>query len=377
MAGVSPFGDLELCGAPSFLRHERDLRPELLPQGLDRLRLLGPEPRDHVGMGADLKVRRLTLDHQPLRLPQNLMGDGGDGPEQAGSPAVGTAHAEGADETLLDPLAGHLDQAQFREESDVGGRAVGSEALLEFGDHPVPVILPRHVDEVDDDNPPQVPEAHLTGNLARRFQIRLEDGLFEVVFADVAPGVDIDRDQRLGLLDDEIPPRFQPDLGPQGLFDLALDPEGPKDGLLLGVEEEVRAQIGEQRLDKLYTPFILPFVVHHQPRDIAGEEVAEDPKDEIEIPLDQGRRRDRLGPRSDLSPERAEKLQIGGDLIPLPAHPRGSDYDPFGPRSEFLYDLSEAGSLPLALDLPIDADLLLGWHVDQIAGGGGGGGGGP
>src|SRR3990172_9304578 len=350
MAGVSPFGDLELCGAPSLLRHERDLRPELLPQGLDRLRLLGPEPADHVGMGADLEVCRLALDHPPLRLPQNLMGDRGDGPEQAGSPAGGTAHAERADETLFDPLAGHLDQAQFREESDVGGRAVGFEVLL---------------------------EAHLTGNLPRRFQIGLEDGLLEVVFADIATGVDIDRDQRLGLLDDEIPPRFQPDLGPQGFFDLALDPEGSKDGLLLGVEEEVRAQIGEQRLDKLYTPFILPFVVHHQPRDIAGEEVAEDPKDEIEIPLDQGRRRDRLGPRSDLSPERAEKLQIGGDLIPLPAHPRGSDYDPFGPRSEFLYDLSEAGSLPLALDLPIDADLLLGWHVDQIAGGGGGGGGGP
>jgi hypothetical protein len=82
-----------------------------------------------------------------------------------------------------------------------------------------------HVNEVDDDDAAEVTESQLAHDLDRCFEIEGEDGVFEGLGADVLAGVDVNRHQRLGLVDDQIASGFEPDLGSQDLFEFAVDAE--------------------------------------------------------------------------------------------------------------------------------------------------------
>ncbi len=66
------------------------------------------------------------------------------------------------------------------------------------------VALLVHVDEVDDDQAGEVAQAELAGDFFGGFEVGLERGVLDVVLARRAAGVDVDRDQRLGLVDDDV-----------------------------------------------------------------------------------------------------------------------------------------------------------------------------
>jgi len=65
-----------------------------------------------------------------------------------------------------------------------------------------------HVDEVDDDDAAEIAQPDLADHLVDRLQVGLEHGLLEVALADVLPGVHVDGDQRLGVVDDDVAPDF-------------------------------------------------------------------------------------------------------------------------------------------------------------------------
>ena len=58
---------------------------------------------------------------------------------------------------------------------------------------------------------------------ASRLVLTIVSSSRPALLADVAAGVDVDRDQRLGLVDDQIAARLQPHLAAQRLVDLRLD----------------------------------------------------------------------------------------------------------------------------------------------------------
>ena len=60
-----------------------------------------------------------------------------------------------------------------------------------------------HVDQIDEDQTSEVSEAKLMDDFLNRFEIRLEDGFFQIALADEAAGVHVDRGQRFALVDDE------------------------------------------------------------------------------------------------------------------------------------------------------------------------------
>ena len=60
-----------------------------------------------------------------------------------------------------------------------------------------------HVDEVVDDHAAQVAQAQLAGDLLGGLQVHLVGGLLGVVVGPEVAAVDVDGDQRLGLLDDD------------------------------------------------------------------------------------------------------------------------------------------------------------------------------
>ncbi|MCY1372606.1 hypothetical protein D9M69_598250 [compost metagenome] len=84
------------------------------------------------------------------------------------------------------------------------------------------MVVTRHVDEVDDDDPAQVAQAQLPRNGLRGLQVGLEDGVVEVARTDEAAGVHVDGGQRLGLVDHEVAARFQVDTPAQRLRDFLV-----------------------------------------------------------------------------------------------------------------------------------------------------------
>jgi hypothetical protein len=60
--------------------------------------------------------------------------------------------------------------------------------------------------------PGEIAQAQLAGDLVGGLEIGLERGVLDIVLAGRAPGIHVDRDQRLGRVDDEIAAGLQRDL---------------------------------------------------------------------------------------------------------------------------------------------------------------------
>ncbi len=106
-------------------------------------------------------------------------------------------------------LAGEFQQAEL---GDVPHRDPGLvllQALLEGLLHLLLVLFVLHVDEIDDHQAAQVPEAELPGDLVGGLQVGLQSGVFNLLLAGAAPGVDVDGDQGLGGVDDDGAAGFQ------------------------------------------------------------------------------------------------------------------------------------------------------------------------
>ena len=128
--------------------------------------------------------------------------------------ADGAGHGERALQRLLDALAGDGDQAEIVELENLRWGAVGLQRLFERLHHLVAVLALVHVDEVDDDDAAQVAQANLADDLRDGIEVGLDDGVFEARrLADVLAGVDVDGDQRFGLVDDDGAAGLEPYLG--------------------------------------------------------------------------------------------------------------------------------------------------------------------
>ena len=120
---------------------------------------------------------------------------------------------ERALERLLDALAGDGDQAEIVELQNLGRGAVGLAALLRAPASPFAILALVHVDEVDDDDAAQIAQPDLAHDLRDGIEVGLDDGVFEARrLADIFAGVDVDGDQRFGLVDDDVAAGLQPDL---------------------------------------------------------------------------------------------------------------------------------------------------------------------
>ena len=78
------------------------------------------------------------------------------------------------------------------------------ERLLQAALDRAVVALLVHVDEVDDDETREVAQPQLPRDLVGGFEIGLERGVLDVVLARGAAGIDVDRHQRFGLVDDDV-----------------------------------------------------------------------------------------------------------------------------------------------------------------------------
>ncbi len=122
----------------------------------------------------------------------------------AGALAVRAGHVADLLDVGFLALAGELHHPELGDARDLGPGPIEAERLLEglldLGD----VLAVLHVDEVDDDEPPEVAKPQLPGDLLGRLQIRAVGGFLHVAAVRGPARVDVDGDHRLRGVDDEV-----------------------------------------------------------------------------------------------------------------------------------------------------------------------------
>ena len=120
-------------------------------------------------------------------------------------------------------LARHLQQAEAGEPAELDAGTIHLHGIAQHVLHRALVGGRFHVDEVNDDQSADIPQAQLPGDFLGGLQVGVARGRLNVPAARAARGVDVDRHEGLGLVNDEAPAGGQRDLVRIRRFDLALD----------------------------------------------------------------------------------------------------------------------------------------------------------
>ena len=97
----------------------------------------------------------------------------------------------------------HLHQSEARDLADLHPGAVLSNRLTDAILHLTLIALRPHIDEIDDNQAAQVAKSQLAGNLLSRFQVCVERRCFDITALGCTGRVDVDRNQRFRMVDDE------------------------------------------------------------------------------------------------------------------------------------------------------------------------------
>ena len=85
------------------------------------------------------------------------------------------------------------------------------------------IALRSHVDEIYDQESAEVTQSALPGNFVRGLEIRGQGGCFDIAALGCPGGIDIDRDQRFGMVDNDASTRWQMNRMGKCRFDLTFD----------------------------------------------------------------------------------------------------------------------------------------------------------
>ena len=286
------------------------------------------------------------------------------------APAVTVRTLQGAGlvQGLADALPGHLQKAELGDAGDVDPGLVRLErrlhGLLDLG----VVLSVAHVDEVDDDQPPQVAQPELPGSLLGSLHVGLEGGVLHPLLAGRLAGVDVDRHQRLGRLDEDGATRLERHLLLVDQVDLLLQLVAREDGALFLVHLDQLLELGIDLLQALAHVLVDVLAVHQHLVDVGAEIVADGPDDQGRLLVDE--------PRPLHGVPRAADPLVGGDqgvqilleLVAGPSHRLGPDdvAVPFG-DGHLGDDLLELLALPLGLHLPGDPGGVAPRHQHHVA----------
>src|SRR5262245_44745554 len=338
--------------------------------------------REHIAFGAAQRFGHLRIDAEDnlvvmvdvfrdaARLGQDFVADRLRAFNHAASAAIRARGAERAFERLLDAFARDGYQAEVIELENLRRRAVAAQLLFEGLHHLLAVLALFHVDKVEHDDAAEVAQPDLADDLFGRFEVGLDDGVFEAVrFADEFAGVDVDRDQGLGLVDDDVTARLQPDARFDCLVDLGLDAVMLQDGRVPGVELDAVNQLGREAVDEIDYALVLEFAVHADGREIGRELVAQDPLHQVKVAVGDGRRLDAVGAAADVAPGADQVLHVFAQFFDRAAVGGGADDEASG-GARFGAQLVECALQALALfvgaDLARNADVFDRRHVDYV-----------
>ena len=212
--------------------------------------------------------------------------------EDAAAGAVLAGLREHLHEPGAHALARHLDQAERGHLGDLVLRAVPAQALHETAQHEVAVGLEHHVDEVDDDDAADVPQAQLPDDLLGGLEVVLGDGLLEVAAgARELAGVHVHHGHGLGAVDHERAAGGQVHLALERLVELLVHAVGGVQVLAVVVlrhpvvqtVQQVRGHVGHVGLD------VVPrgLALHEHGGEVLVEDVADRLDGQVRLGVEQ------------------------------------------------------------------------------------------
>src|SRR5258706_206678 len=182
--------------------------------------------------------------------------------------------------------------------------------------HFLPVAPLIHVNEVDDDDAAKVAQPDLAHDFPDRIHIGLDDRIFKTSsFADILSGVYIDRDQSLGLVDDDVSPALEPDFRLPRLVDFLVQPELIVERRLLRVELDSVDQPRLEAIREAHDTLVFLFGVDPDGGEVGAHLIAEYTLHYIQIVIDQRRSLATIGARLDFVPEIFKKTDIGSQFL--------------------------------------------------------------
>src|SRR5438128_5314354 len=341
-----------------------DVLSDRLLQILQHRRFFFLQRARDVGVDAQQQAVAVQIRTDFANLAQNLVADRRARFDDAGARAVRTRLGEDALEALLHALARDDDQPEIRHLQRLGRRPILFQLLLDGLEDFLPVLLLLHVDEVEHDDAAQIAQPDLTDDLLDGLEVGLDDGVLEPagrLLADVAARVHVDRDERLGLVDDDRSAGLQPHLALQRLVDLGLHAVFVEDRVGLRVQLHFRSEARHDALDELHDALILDSVVAADRLILLGQQIAHQLADQARLAVhDRGRAR-ALGLLPHLRPDLVERLEVADDVFFRPAGGRGADDDAAGEAAllaELPHDAAQTAALVARLDLARHADVI-------------------
>src|SRR5258706_8390558 len=221
-------------------------------------------------------------DHQRHRLR---------GPDVTDALANRAWHRRDFDDPLTQPLARHFHEAEMTDMTDLDASPVVAKSLFQLPLDGAVIAPLVHVDVVDNDKASEVPEAHLTGHFLGRFEIGLERGILDGIFARRTPRVHVDGDKCLGLIENDVTAGTQRHDRAEHLVQLTLDLVFYKERLGLLVELNVLRMARHEHAHE-FLRFAMSFLTGYEDFvDIFIIEVADGPFDEVALFVHKARRR--------------------------------------------------------------------------------------
>ena len=154
----------------------------------------------------------------------------------------------------------------------------------------LPLILRAfHVDEVDDDEAAQIAQPQLAGDFIGRFEIGVERRRLNVAGLRRPCRVDVDRDERLGVVDDDGAACRQCHLAGIGGFDLVLDLEPREQRHVVLVQLHAVHRRRHHMAHELLRLLEDRFGIDQQFADVGMKVVADRANDETRLLIDQKR----------------------------------------------------------------------------------------
>ena len=335
-----------------------------------RAALRGEEHRCDLRRAHDLEARDLLHVEHELDAAHRVGRDRVGHADLAVARAVRAIHVVRLADARAHALARELDDAELADLRDGRLGAVAREVLLETVLDVAAMLRRAHVDEVADDDAAEVAQAQLARDLVDGLLVGLVRVRLAVAGAARAARVHIDRDERLGLVDDKRATRRQRHLARMDRVDLALDIERMEDRHAAVVEVHLGRRLRRDDLEEGLRAVERGLAVDHDAVDRRIDRVADGAQEDVALGVELAGRADRVHALLHHLPEAGEVLRVAGELAAGRVESGGPQDEPEAlGQVERVEDLPHLAAALLVVDLARDADIVhVGHHHEQAAG---------
>ena len=267
-------------------------------------------------------------------------------------------------------LAAEFEQAELADGAELHSGAVEAQRVAQALFHLAAVLRLFHVDEVDDDQAAEVAQAHLARDLVGGFQVGAGGGFLDVAAARGAGGVDVDGDQRLGVVDDDGATGRQVDRARERGLDLVLDLESAEQRRIVTVALHAIGRFRHHVVHELLRLLEDVVRIDQDLADVGGEVIADGADDQRRFLIDEERALARLGGAVDGVPQLEHVVQVPLELGRAAADAGGTRDEAHALRVLELVEVFLELFTVFALDATADATAArVVRHQHQVAAG--------